>query len=73
MKSATPISRSLHLERQAACVTQRRGDWAVIRDIIPYELGGAVHYGFASDGIRCKLEVGSTWVLGERQSLAAES
>jgi PAS domain S-box-containing protein len=35
---------------------------SVIRDLIPYELGGTVHYAFVSDGIRCKLEIPARWV-----------
>jgi len=38
---------------------------SVIRDLIPYELGGAVHYVFASDGIRCTLEIPACWVSGK--------
>jgi two-component sensor histidine kinase len=37
---------------------------SVIRDLIPYELGGAVHYEFACDGIRCKLEIPARWLSG---------
>jgi PAS domain S-box-containing protein len=37
---------------------------SVIRDLIPYELGGAVHYVFARDGIRCTLEIPVCWVSG---------
>ena len=29
----------------------------VIRDLIPYELGGTVDLAFASDGLRCRLEI----------------
>jgi PAS domain S-box-containing protein len=38
---------------------------SVIRDLIPYELGGAVHYIFAADGIRCTLEIPARWVSGK--------
>jgi PAS domain S-box-containing protein len=34
----------------------------VIRDLIPYELGGAVDLTFASDGLRCRLEIPSEWL-----------
>jgi PAS domain S-box-containing protein len=37
----------------------------VIRDLIPYELGGAVHYVFTADGIRCTLEIPARWVSGK--------
>jgi PAS domain S-box-containing protein len=37
---------------------------SVIRDLIPYELGGAVHYEFACDGIRCRLEIPARWLSG---------
>jgi PAS domain S-box-containing protein len=37
---------------------------SVIRDLIPYELGGAVHYEFASDGVCCKLEIPTRWLSG---------
>jgi len=37
---------------------------SVIRDLIPYELGGAVHYEFASDGVRCNLEIPARWLSG---------
>ena len=33
----------------------------VIRDLIPYELGGAVDLAFASDGLRCRLEIPAEW------------
>jgi PAS domain S-box-containing protein len=35
---------------------------SVIQDLIPYELGGAVHYVFAPDGVRCTLEIPARWV-----------
>jgi PAS domain S-box-containing protein len=37
---------------------------SVIRDLIPYELGGAVHYEFASDGVCCNLEIPARWLSG---------
>jgi len=33
----------------------------VIRDLIPYELGGAVDLAFDSDGLRCRLEIPAEW------------
>jgi PAS domain S-box-containing protein len=35
---------------------------SVIRDLIPYELGGTVDYVLASDGVRCKLEIPAEWL-----------
>src|SRR5215475_285765 len=35
---------------------------SVIRDLIPYELGGTVDYVLAPDGVRCKLEIPATWL-----------
>ena len=29
----------------------------VIRDLLPYELGGTVDLVFASDGVQCRLEI----------------
>jgi len=36
----------------------------VIRDLIPYELGGTVDLAFAPDGLRCRLEVPASWLHG---------
>jgi two-component sensor histidine kinase len=30
---------------------------SVIRDLIPYELGGSVELDFATDGVRCAIEI----------------
>jgi PAS domain S-box-containing protein len=35
---------------------------SVIRDLIPYELGGTVDYVLAADGVRCKLEIPAKWL-----------
>jgi PAS domain S-box-containing protein len=35
---------------------------SVIRDLIPYELGGAVSYELAREGARCTLEVPAKWL-----------
>jgi two-component sensor histidine kinase len=35
---------------------------SVIRDVIPYELGGAVHYELARDGVCCRLEIPAKWL-----------
>jgi len=36
----------------------------VIRELLPYELGGKVDLAFAVDGVRCKLEIPAEWVGG---------
>jgi len=42
---------------------------SVIRDLIPYELGGTVDYVLAPDGVRCKLEIPAPWLsIDARQS-----
>ena len=35
---------------------------SVIRDLIPFELGGAVDYVLARDGVHCSLEIPSKWL-----------
>ncbi len=40
---------------------------SVIRDLIPYELGGAVDLSFAAEGVRCTLRIPAGWVA-ERHS-----
>jgi len=44
---------------------------SVIRDLIPYELGGTVQYEFAGDGIRCKLEIPARWLSGRASPTAS--
>ena len=44
---------------------------SVIRDLIPYELGGTVQYEFAGDGIRCKLEFPARWLSGRASPTAS--
>jgi PAS domain S-box-containing protein len=34
---------------------------SVIRELIPFELGGAVDLAFACDGLRCRLEIPAEW------------
>ncbi|HEU0058624.1 MAG TPA: PAS domain S-box protein [Hyphomicrobiaceae bacterium] len=36
---------------------------SVIRDLIPYELGGEVDYQLAGDGARCRLEIPTKWLI----------
>ena len=35
---------------------------SVIRDLIPYELGGAVDYALDPEGVICKLEIPGRWL-----------
>jgi PAS domain S-box-containing protein len=35
---------------------------SVIRNLIPYELGGSVDYVLAPDGVRCRVEIPSKWL-----------
>jgi len=43
---------------------------SIIRDLIPFELGGKVELLFASKGIRCRLEVPADWINRERRLTA---
>jgi PAS domain S-box-containing protein len=36
---------------------------SVIRDLIPYELGGKVDYQLAGDGARCRMEIPARWLI----------
>ena len=40
---------------------------SVIRDLIPYELGGTVDLVHARDGVRCKVEIPAHWLIGGGQ------
>src|SRR5262249_20793257 len=40
----------------------------IIRELIPFELGGAVELSFAPEGTRCRLEIPGEWVSHNRQS-----
>jgi hypothetical protein len=40
---------------------------SVIRDLIPYELGGTVDLAHTRDGVRCKLEIPTHWLIGGDQ------
>jgi two-component system CheB/CheR fusion protein len=52
---------------------------SIVREVIPFELGGVVDLVFAADGVRCRLEIPADWVSDEnpqpwqRQSDAADS
>jgi PAS domain S-box-containing protein len=37
---------------------------SIVRELIPFELGGKVDLAFASDGLQCRLEIPSEWVIG---------
>jgi two-component sensor histidine kinase len=39
---------------------------SVIRNLIPYELGGTVDYDLAADGARCKLQIPAKWRMPRR-------
>jgi len=38
---------------------------SVIRELIPFELGGTVNLTFASNGLQCRLEIPSDWVSSD--------
>jgi PAS domain S-box-containing protein len=40
---------------------------SVIRELLPYELGGKVELRFAGDGVNCTLEIPAEWVASCRQ------
>ena len=40
----------------------------VIRELIPFELGGAADLVYAADGVRCRLEIPADWVGDASQS-----
>jgi len=37
---------------------------SIVRELIPFELGGTVDLVFAADGVRCRLEIPAEWVVG---------
>jgi two-component sensor histidine kinase len=41
---------------------------SVIKDLLPYELGGAVDLVFAREGVRCRLEIPQKWLNDADQS-----
>jgi two-component sensor histidine kinase len=45
---------------------------SVIRDLIPYELGGSVDYVLAPDGVRCKLEIPAPWLRMDARQTALD-
>ena len=42
-----------------------------IRDLIPYEFGGTVDLVLAREGVRCRLELPSDWLINDRQAFSA--
>ncbi len=67
----------LRLEGQdrggASVVSQSRCGYgsSVIRDLIPYELGGTIELVHSLEGVRCNLEIPAHWIvdnLGRSQS-----
>jgi PAS domain S-box-containing protein len=46
--------------------TQEGFGTSVIRDLIPYELGGDVDVTFAAAGVRCSIEIPLKWISSER-------
>ena len=39
----------------------------VIRELIPFDLGGTVALAFASDGLQCQLEIPADWLSCDAQ------
>jgi two-component sensor histidine kinase len=44
---------------------------SIIRELIPFELGGAVELSFAPEGTRCRLEIPGEWVSKDRRTAEA--
>jgi hypothetical protein len=40
---------------------------SIIRELIPFELGGAVELSFATEGTRCRLEIPGEWASIDRR------
>ena len=38
----------------------------IIRELIPFEFGGEVELSFASDGVKCRLEISGEWASKEK-------
>ena len=51
--------------------TQSGYGTSIVRELIPFELGGTVNLDFAPDGLRCRLEISDDWV--RRTAPASES
>jgi two-component sensor histidine kinase len=46
---------------------------SIIRELIPFELGGAVELSFASEGARCRLEISGEWASRQAESRGEQS
>jgi two-component sensor histidine kinase len=46
---------------------QRGYGTSIIRELIPYELGGTAVLDFAAGGLQCRLEIPADWVYGTEQ------
>ena len=46
---------------------------SIIRELIPFELGGAVELSFASEGARCRLEIPGEWASRRAESRGEQS
>jgi len=46
---------------------------SIIRELIPYELGGTVDLAFAAGGVRCRLEVPAHCVSSDRRSKSSSA
>jgi PAS domain S-box-containing protein len=44
--------------------TQSGYGTGIVRELIPFELGGTVDLDFAPDGLRCRLEISDDWIRG---------
>jgi PAS domain S-box-containing protein len=45
----------------------------IVRELIPFELGGTVELTFAPDGLRCRLEIPADWVDGDNSSIGLDT
>ena len=45
---------------------------SVIRDLIPYELGGTVDLVHAPEGVRCRLEIPAHWLSNPTSDLSMD-
>ena len=45
---------------------------SIIRELIPYELGGRVDLAFASDGLRCRLDIPADWIRNQSNGNSKE-
>jgi two-component sensor histidine kinase len=45
---------------------------SVVRELVPYELGGSVEPEYRSDGFRCRLKIPARWLAGMCPSVRRE-